>query len=266
MTGIVEPMLVSAYRPSFVSRIRPSTLAKIASCATRGIPSRIAEAASNGLSRDGRELLTVQVRRTSDGQVTGTVPALPAGWTLNWSVSATADDRTFIIAAANTIACPSSTPTQTRFYRFNVTSTGHVTGLRAVGQPVTGEAVSEFAASPDGTKVAYAEQGCAGPASAAMNTGVIYVMNLTSGAVRSRHSTVSADPGPGHDPDRGVVLDGQRPHPGRRLSVESGGKTCRPGCSQRPEPGRGAGKRVQPVPANAGNGELVPPLARAITG
>jgi hypothetical protein len=31
--------------------------------------------------------------------------------------------------------------------------------LRAVGKPVTGEAVSEFAASPDGTKVAYAEQG-----------------------------------------------------------------------------------------------------------
>jgi hypothetical protein len=35
-----------------------------------------------GLSRNGRELVTAQVRRTSDGQVTGTVPALPAGWTL----------------------------------------------------------------------------------------------------------------------------------------------------------------------------------------
>jgi hypothetical protein len=34
----------------------------------------------------------------------------------------------------------------------------------------------------------------------------------------------------------------------------------------RHEPGRGAGKRVQPVPANAGNGESVPPLARAIAG
>ena len=73
-----------------------------------------------------------------------------------------------------------------------MTSTGHVTGLRAVGKPVTGETVSEFAASPDGSKVAYAEQGCAAPASAASYAGVIHVMNLTSGAVRSWHNTVSA--------------------------------------------------------------------------
>ena len=115
-----------------------------------------------GLTRTGRELQTVQVRRTSDGQLTGTVPALPAGWTLGRSISVTADDRTFTVAAETPTVCPSSTPTQTRFYQFSVTSTGHVTGLRAVGQPVTGEAVSEFAASPDGTKVAYAEQGCPG--------------------------------------------------------------------------------------------------------
>jgi hypothetical protein len=148
---------------------------------------------STGMTRDFRELQTVQVRRTSDGQVTGTtVPALPAGWTLEHSVSVTGDDRTFTVAAATTTVCPSSTPAQTRFYRFSVTSAGHVTGLRAVGKPVTGEAVSEFAASPDGTKVAYAEQGCPEPASAALDTGVIHVMNLTSGAVRSWHNTVSA--------------------------------------------------------------------------
>ena len=61
-----------------------------------------------------------------------------------------------------------------------------------MGQPVTGEPVSEFAASPDGSKVAYAEQGCPEAASAALNAGVIHVMNLTSGAVRSWHNTVSA--------------------------------------------------------------------------
>src|ERR1017187_3599819 len=127
---------------------------------------------STGMTRDFRELQTVQVRRTSDGQVTGTtVPALPAGWTLEHSVSVTGDDRTFTVAAATTTVCPSSTPAQTRFYRFSGTSAGHVTGLRAVGKPVTGEAVSEFAASPDGTKVAYAEQGCPEPASAALDTG-----------------------------------------------------------------------------------------------
>ena len=133
-----------------------------------------------------------QVRRTSDGRVTGTVPALPAGWALGRSISVTADDRTFTVAATTITACPSSTAAQTRFYQFNVTRTGHVTGLRAVGKPVTGEPVSEFAASPDGTEVAYAEQGCAAPLSAALYAGVIHVMNLTGGAVRSWHNTVSA--------------------------------------------------------------------------
>jgi hypothetical protein len=138
------------------------------------------------------ELMTAQVRRTSDGQLTGTVPALPAGLTLGRSVSVTADDRTFTVAAATTTVCPSSAPTQTRFYQFSVTNTGHVTGLRAVGKTITGEPVSEFAASPDGTEVAYAQQGCAAPISAASYTGVIHLMNLTSGAVRSWHNTVSA--------------------------------------------------------------------------
>ena len=145
-----------------------------------------------GISRDGGELMTVQVRRTSDGQVTGTMPALPAGWILGRSISVTADDRTFTVAAETPTVCPSSTATRTRFYQFSVTSTGHVTGLRAVGKPVTGEPVSEFAASPDGTEVAYAEQGCPAAVSAASYAGVIHVMNVTSGAVRSWHNTVSA--------------------------------------------------------------------------
>jgi hypothetical protein len=147
---------------------------------------------SMGLSRDGRDLVTAQVRRTSDGHVTATVPALPAGWILGRSISVTADDRTFTVAASTITVCPSSTATQTRFYQFTVTSTGHVTGLRVVGKTVTGEAVSEFAASPDGTEVAYAQQGCAAPASAALSAGVIHIMNVTSGAVRSWRNTVSA--------------------------------------------------------------------------
>ncbi len=147
---------------------------------------------SMGITRTGRQLMTAQVRRTSDGQLTGTLPALPAGWILGRSISVTADDRTFTLAAETPTVCPSSTSTQTRFYQFSVMSTGRVTGLRAVGKPVTGEPVSEFAASPDGTEVAYAEQGCPEAASAASYAGVIHVMNLTSGAVRSWHNTVSA--------------------------------------------------------------------------
>lgn len=149
---------------------------------------------SMGLNRAGNELLTVQVRRTSDGQVTGTVPlsALPAGFSLEHGISVTADDRTFIVAAATTTACPSSTPTTTRFYRFDVTSTGRVTGLQPMGRLVTGDYVSEFAVSPDGTQVAYAEQGCPTGASAMVDAGVIQIMNLASGAIRSWHNTASA--------------------------------------------------------------------------
>ena len=36
----------AAYRPSFVSRVRSFTFAKIASCVTRGMPSQIADAAT----------------------------------------------------------------------------------------------------------------------------------------------------------------------------------------------------------------------------
>jgi hypothetical protein len=157
-----------------------------------GVPAFYVTIVSMGITRTGRQLMTVQVRRTSDGQLTGTLPALPAGWILGRSISVIADDRTFTLAAETPTVCPSSTSTRTRFYQFSVTSTGHVTGLRAVGKSVTGEPVSEFAASPDGTKVAYAQQGCPGPASAASYAGVIHVMNLTSGAVRSWHNTVSA--------------------------------------------------------------------------
>ena len=159
---------------------------------TRTPPPFYVTIVSMGITRDGRELVTAQVHRTSHGQVTGTVPALPAGFTLGRSISVTADDRTFTVAAATATVCPSSTATRTRFYQFNVTSTGHVTGLRAVGKPVIGEPVSEFAASPDGTEVAYAQQGCAEPASVASSAGVIHIMNLTSGAVRSWHNTTSA--------------------------------------------------------------------------
>src|SRR5262249_25685444 len=140
---------------------------------------------------DGRDLVAAQVHRTSDGHVTATLPALPTGWILGRSVSVTSDDRTFTVAASTVKYCSPSASTQTRFYQFSVTSAGRVTGLRAVGKPVTGEAVSEFAASPDGTRVAYAQQGCAAPASAASYAGVIHIMNLSSGAVRSWRNTTS---------------------------------------------------------------------------
>ena len=187
----MRPSAVQDNAPIWVVT-RAGTAADTVLCQLRTAPPFYVTIVTRGLSPDGSELMTAQVRRTSDGQVTGTVPALPAGWTLGRSISVTADDRTFTVAAATITGCPSSAATRTRFYQFNVTSTGQVTGLRAVGKPVIGEPVSEFAASPDGTEVAYAEQGCPAPASATSYAGVIHVMNLTSGTVRSWHNTVSA--------------------------------------------------------------------------
>jgi len=145
---------------------------------------------NTGIFRDGRDLLTAQVHRTSDGHVTGTMPALPTGWYLRSGVSVSADDRTFFVTAGTDTEC--APPTPTRFYRFTVTATGRVSGLRIVGKPVIGDMVSQFSVSPDGTKVAYTNQSCPEEPPGPSDAGVIKVMDLASGTVRSWRSTVSA--------------------------------------------------------------------------
>ena len=64
--------------------------------------------------------------------------------------------------------------------------------MRAVGQPITGNPVSQFAASPDGTQIAYAQQGCPTTDAAASGAGVLHTMDTTTGAVRTWRNTVSA--------------------------------------------------------------------------
>ena len=139
-----------------------------------------------GVSRWGE----LQVRRTADGAVTGSIraPALTGG-----TISADASDRAFFVAGR-----PSCTagPTITRFYRISVTDSGRISGYATVGAPVTG-VIDEFAVSPDGSQVAYRLMStqCLNRNSAAPSD-VVHVMNLATGAVRTWQNTVTGA-GPG---------------------------------------------------------------------
>jgi hypothetical protein len=119
----------------------------------------------------------VEVHKTSDGAVTGTLRATH-GWYIG-DVSATADDRVFF-AAETPIAnpghpdlCPAN-----RFLRFGITAAGAVTGLRQVGAQANGMDLS-LAASPDGTRLAYYTY-CGGSLA-----WTLHVITLTSGAISS---------------------------------------------------------------------------------
>jgi hypothetical protein len=125
----------------------------------------------------------VQVHRSSDGAVTGTLLA-PSGWRIE-AISAAAGDRAFFVAEqSGTGLCPAD-----RFQEFSVTGTGLLTGLHQVGVRVTGM-IGSLAASPDGTRLAYTTV-----CSTLANPGpvwVLHVMDLASGAVSSWTSAATA--------------------------------------------------------------------------
>ena len=122
----------------------------------------------------------LQVRRTSDGAVTGTVPGLP-GYLGPSDVSAAASNRTFFVTEQR----QSSKPV-TRFYRFGVTAGGAVSGFQPVGGPVQARVYS-FAAAPDGSRIAYVTSGTFGEMD-----GTIHVMDLATGHVRTWYNSVTA--------------------------------------------------------------------------
>jgi hypothetical protein len=125
----------------------------------------------------------VQVHRSSDGAVTGTLPA-PSGGSME-AVSAASNDRTFFVAEqTGTGPCPAD-----RFLEFSVTGTGMLTGLHQVGVRPKGM-IGSLAASPDGTRLAYTTV-CETLASPGP-VWVLHVMDLASGAVSSWTSAVTA--------------------------------------------------------------------------
>jgi hypothetical protein len=123
----------------------------------------------------------VEVHNSSDGAVTGTLPA-PARWRIE-SISAAASDRTFFVAESTPGLCPAD-----RFLEFGVTDSGVPAGLHQVGVDASGM-LGPLAASPDGTRLAYTTV-CTTPANPGP-TWVLHVMDLASGAVSTWTNAVT---------------------------------------------------------------------------
>ncbi len=123
----------------------------------------------------------VEVHNSSDGAVTGTLPA-PAQWRME-GISAAASDRTFFVAESRQGLCPAD-----RFLEFGVTGSGVPAGLHQVGVDASGM-LGPLAASPDGTRLAYTTV-CSTPANPGP-TWVLHVMDLASGAVSTWTNAVT---------------------------------------------------------------------------
>jgi hypothetical protein len=113
----------------------------------------------------------IQVHRTSDGAITGTVTA-PAGWILSGPVSA-ATDREFFAATARP-DCQAS-----RILRFTLTASGQVASSQLAG-PTIKEWLWSVAAAPGGSQVAF-DGVPAGPSCSAYDFGQPSVDGLSIG-------------------------------------------------------------------------------------
>lgn len=182
--GVAAIVLASVFavgafnRPGARQGLRPGT-----STSGGPPPFYVTEAQAKG----GDALANViQVHRTSDGAVTGTVTA-PAGWMLSGPVSAAAD-REFFAAAARP-DCQAS-----RILRFTLTASGQVASSRLAG-PTIKEWLESVAAAPGGSQVAFTGVPV-GPGCSAYDTGQpsvdglfvgrsVSVLDLPSGTIKT---------------------------------------------------------------------------------
>jgi hypothetical protein len=137
--------------------------------------------------------LHFQVRRTSSGAVTDSMSISAAN--LGWGgyLTAATGDRAFYFA--HYPYCTKAAA-DTTFDRITITGSGRISGFAPVGVPVHGM-VTDFAVSPDGSRMAYnaLPPACpTGPGSLPAETGDIQIMDLSTGAVRTWQNTTSAKP------------------------------------------------------------------------
>jgi hypothetical protein len=123
----------------------------------------------------------VQIRNATTGNLLSTV-SLPAATDPKLTLAAaSADDRTFAVAAF-------SLSGGTRFYELKVTANGHASGLTSLAVPPVppGENVHNIALTPDGTRLAFVIQktGMQGEMPV-VKREMIEVVNLATGAVRT---------------------------------------------------------------------------------
>jgi hypothetical protein len=125
----------------------------------------------------------IQVHKSSNGAVTGTLPAPPSQWRIG-TILAAASDRTFFVAESGPGLCPVN-----RFLEFGITEAGVPAGLHQVGVDASG-LLGSLAVSPDGTRLAYTTD-CSTPANPGP-TYLLHVMDLASGAVSTWTNAVTA--------------------------------------------------------------------------
>jgi hypothetical protein len=135
----------------------------------------------------GPNVLQLQVRRTNGGAVTAStsIPAANMGWGNN--ITAAAGDRAFFIGY---YPCRSTVTAVTTFYRITISGSGRITRITAAGR-VQGM-LTELAVSPDGSQMAYsALPGKCGTGAGirSLAAGVVGILNLSTGAVRTWHET-----------------------------------------------------------------------------
>lgn len=130
----------------------------------------------------------LQVHRTSDGTLTGSMP-FPGLMLQEGYLTADASDREFYVASWP--SCTSAVPVS-RFYRITITGSGQISGYHAVGVPVSG-IVNALAVSPDGSRMAYAIQSterCVNPPFKEPSPSAVHIMDLATGSVRTWQNTV----------------------------------------------------------------------------
>ena len=158
----------------------------------------------------------LEVRRTTDGAVTGW---MPAPGRLTGPPGGDASDRAFYIA---TIPDCTTAIAVSSFYRIAITNSGRISGVAAVGAAVKGQ-VTDLAVTADGSRIAYTLSqfaSCEDPGSdrtaPTYPQDVVHIMDLSTGAVRTWRNTVTAA-----SPVRVLVVNGLSWAPdGRTLVVD----------------------------------------------
>jgi hypothetical protein len=141
-------------------------------------------------SVSGPDDLRFQVRRSSDGAVTGsmTISAVNLGW--GGEITTGASDRTFYFGH---YPCLTTGVAVTTFSRITITGSGRITGMTA-GPRFQGM-VTSMAVSPDGSRIAYgALPGhCVGGGFKSAAAGAVNIMDLSTGAVRTWQDPTGED-------------------------------------------------------------------------
>lgn len=127
--------------------------------------------------------LQAVVRESANGHVTGAIPVPIGNAAVDWSVTAAADGRTFVIAVDVGLSHLAGTA-NLRFFRLEVSADGRPGNLAQLPESTDGTPMTGMALSPDGTMLALSLEHSF-PGAEFVPYGSIEVINLVTGATRT---------------------------------------------------------------------------------